>query len=208
MVKTKSLEKTKQEIDLEELLFAEHVPLDFSETVEEEDDVLPLVFDTDEPSSTKRPHPDNDEAPKWHDEQDDVLTVNLTNKNVTKKLRLDPTETTISVHQYSLRLKQQFEKIHGTPEWAKIPQNGAETSSADSMEFLRTSFGVKAAKSFNSTLDAEFLDVVRLKDANIEEYSQVRSQYVLIEWRLICTGCYPILPVPPECECRAHRRIG
>ncbi len=175
MVKEKkSLEKSKQEIELEELLFAEHVPFDISEALAtDEDDVLPLVFDNDEPKSSKRAHPDDDEAPKWHDEQDDVLAVDLTDKNVTKKLRLDPNETTISVHEYSLRLKQQFEKIHGTPDWAKIPEKGAEVSSADSMEFLRTSFGIKAAKKFNSALDAEFLDVVRLKDANIEEYSQV-----------------------------------
>ncbi|CAG8806355.1 22742_t:CDS:1, partial [Racocetra persica] len=54
----------------------------------------------------------------WEDSDDEKVCVSLQSKNILKKLRKDEDEDVISGDQYEKRLRQQFEKLYPTPNWA------------------------------------------------------------------------------------------
>ncbi|TPX61365.1 hypothetical protein PhCBS80983_g01165 [Powellomyces hirtus] len=114
----------------------------------------------------------------WED--DDNVPVNIVDKKRLRKLRLDYSETTLSGKEYEARLRKQFQRIHPTPQWAEISireqKNG--DSSDDLLKILRTSMGIVDTQRQTRVLNPDFLEVVRLKDANQMAYSQAVVQSV------------------------------
>ena len=103
----------------------------------------------------------------WLDEDQEALeSVNLQAKNRTKKLKRSFEEVQVSGKEYEERLRAQFQKIHPTPDWAKITEEtGQETN-----DLLTTS---KPLVQKGPTLNPDKLLVIRAKDANQAEYGQV-----------------------------------
>ncbi|RHZ79524.1 hypothetical protein Glove_144g149 [Diversispora epigaea] len=57
----------------------------------------------------------------WHDSDDENVNVSLKSKNMLKKLRKTEEEDVISGSQYETRLRNQYENLHPTPNWATPP---------------------------------------------------------------------------------------
>ena len=105
----------------------------------------------------------------WVDgDQDYLESVNIQEKNRTRKLKRSFDEINVTGKEYEKRLREQFQIIHPTPNWAKIPENDLEKD--DSNELLTTS---KPLIQKGSILNPDKLLVIRAKDANQAEYAQV-----------------------------------
>eukprot|EP01101_Sappina_pedata_P010241 TRINITY_DN6408_c0_g1_i1.p1 TRINITY_DN6408_c0_g1~~TRINITY_DN6408_c0_g1_i1.p1 ORF type:complete len:533 (+),score=263.72 TRINITY_DN6408_c0_g1_i1:30-1628(+) len=72
-------------------------------------------------------------VPAWDDEDDSNLNVKIGQNRLTKKLRSDLSENTISGDQLSEKLRSQFEKNFTAPSWAEIK----ETNEDEEEEILR-----------------------------------------------------------------------
>jgi hypothetical protein len=92
----------------------------------------------------------------WSDNQD--IQVDVQSKNRLKKLRNDYNETVISANDFESRLRSQFQKINPTPEWA---------TQSEEQEFNTTTPLV------SKLLNPSQLEIMRVKDANHEQYSNV-----------------------------------
>ncbi|CAJ0637337.1 23490_t:CDS:2 [Entrophospora sp. SA101] len=57
----------------------------------------------------------------WQDSDDENITVSLKNQSKIRKLRETEEEDLISGAQYEMRLRNQFEKLNPTPNWATLP---------------------------------------------------------------------------------------
>ncbi|KNC96269.1 uncharacterized protein SPPG_08420 [Spizellomyces punctatus DAOM BR117] len=116
--------------------------------------------------------------PAWED--DDDVPVNIVDTKRLRKLRLNYSEKVLSGREYESRLRQQYEKIHPTPQWALKPfrEQKAGNSGDDLLRILRTTTSIVSTKRNNATLNPDLLEIVRLKDANQAAYSQSVVQSV------------------------------
>jgi U3 small nucleolar RNA-associated protein 18 len=107
-------------------------------------------------------HVETREVRVWVDEadQDAEPSVPLTNR--IRKLRKTESEMAFTPAQLESRLRDQYKKLHPTPSWA---QKRAEAS----LSFLTE---VTPVQGDFPVLSPQFLDIVRLKDANISDYSK------------------------------------
>ncbi|KAI8826861.1 WD40-repeat-containing domain protein [Fimicolochytrium jonesii] len=125
------------------------------------------------PVSTTEKLLSSDLPAAWSD--DDDVPVNIIDSKRLRKLRLDYSEKVLTGKEYEQRLRQQFVKMHPTPQWATIKlrdQENGGSSSDDLLRILRTSMGIVDKGRQAKQLSPESLDIVRMKDANQMAYSQ------------------------------------
>ena len=104
----------------------------------------------------------------WADNDDQDLMVNLDAKNRLKKLKRDFDEVEIDRDDYEKRLRAQYQRINPTPAWAQVTEAKNEYPSIFST--------TKALLKKSPVLNPDKLDIVRAKDANQQEYSQVNNR--------------------------------
>lgn len=124
-------------------------------------------------------------TPAWHDEDDEAISVDISARQRLRKLRTSESETTISGAAYHKRLRTQFEKLQGQPEWAKLhperkrrqgrndDDSDATTSGSEDEEeddILRRTGSLLAPSS--ELLPKGLIDIKRLKDANTCKQAQ------------------------------------
>ncbi len=110
-------------------------------------------------------------APAWRDDDDELGKVDIQSSNRLRKLKTDFDETAIQGSEYEERLRSQFERINPTPSWAQVSQEEEEKDAI----FGTTKPLVKKAPSLNP----DKVVMIRLKDANHKEYSQVIASDIL-----------------------------
>ncbi|EPY49634.1 CGI-48 family protein [Schizosaccharomyces cryophilus OY26] len=136
----------------------------------------------------------------WEDSDDERITVSLQDNTRLRKLRRYEGEAELNGLQYTQRLRQQFERIYGVPQWArpdeKLAGEDEEESSLAEDNVLPTSL----RQLFNSSVsyvnkDSRVLlpgtiDIKRLKDANFQapSHSGIR-----------CISFHPFFPLLLTC---------
>ncbi|KAF7298031.1 Methyltransf-2 domain-containing protein [Mycena chlorophos] len=129
---------------------------------------------------------------------DDPPTVSLDSKRL-RKLRDEPSETTLSGRQYESRLRRQYERIHPQPEWAKAAKARIRDADASGIDqLLSSTSGILAARSSKTTLSSGELAIERLRDAN-----QASAGHGEVK----CLAFHPSPSVPVLCVGSADRRI-
>lgn len=99
--------------------------------------------------------------PAWVDEDDDSISVDIKNQKRLRKLRKTEDDATVSGLEFQNRLRSQFEKIVGKPNWAKT--DNKKLDSDDDDEFLRSTKDYLAK---SSSLPSSIIEIRRVKDAN------------------------------------------
>ncbi|KZT35439.1 WD40 repeat-like protein [Sistotremastrum suecicum HHB10207 ss-3] len=150
-----------------------------TQTLEEtEPELQSPTLDVTTPSS----HPPNPLTTKsrkkaaWHDPADDALTVSLTSKTKLRKLRDSKDEDEVDGRVYQRKLRQQFEKINPTPEWAtkarkrkrrRDDEDEDDEATEDLLDpVLNASGGLVNHRKVKESLASGSLSVERLRDAN------------------------------------------
>lgn len=147
--------------------------------------------------------------PAWEDKDDFTLQVSLADANRTRKLRDTEEEDVVSGVEYEQKLRRQFEKVHPVPSWATLPSlkesrkrrskavDGSDSEYSDEEEqhsdfeedddvnLLRSTHGILDKRRAAKKLPQKDISIVRLKNANQMNYSQVciedlREQYLYI----------------------------
>ncbi|KAJ3329547.1 U3 snoRNP protein, partial [Kappamyces sp. JEL0680] len=111
------------------------------------------------------------EQAAWVDDGQEHELVDIQSSNRLRKLKTTFEEFQVGGSEYELRLRAQFQKINPTPDWAKVAV--ADAAEKDEI-FTTTQNLVRSAPSLNP----DKLVVVRVKDANQAEYSNVTVQAV------------------------------
>lgn len=94
--------------------------------VENNNDALSSEASDSDSSVSEAPAP-LERKPAWTDSTDAHHTIDLNDRKITRKLRTNLDESTVSLNEYENRLRRQFDKIHGTkPEWALTQTERAE----------------------------------------------------------------------------------
>eukprot|EP00730_Choanoeca_flexa_P000660 TRINITY_DN10286_c0_g1_i2.p1 TRINITY_DN10286_c0_g1~~TRINITY_DN10286_c0_g1_i2.p1 ORF type:complete len:488 (+),score=77.79 TRINITY_DN10286_c0_g1_i2:82-1545(+) len=105
--------------------------------------------------------------PLWQDEDDERLNVDVSSKAILRKLRDTEQDTVISGDSYGQKLRTQFTKIHGLPDWAQAATAdvlASDSSSLSSTPLLQTSSRMVAKRS--KRLPASVLDISPVTHAN------------------------------------------
>lgn len=158
---------------LEELVFGGQVSFEpvrdrkDSTTEEETDDEVPSKYDTTGLQS---------ESAVWVDEDDEIVSVDISAEPRLKKLRHSEEEKSVGGLTFQSRLRTQFEKLSGQPDWAK-PQaskkkkkrfdnySNSSSDEEDDDHLLRRA-GQVVDTSRQQNLPQGFLDIKRMKDPN------------------------------------------
>jgi U3 small nucleolar RNA-associated protein 18 len=119
-------------------------------------------------------------TPAWIDDDDDTLEINLTSINRTKKLRETEQEITLSGTEYEKRLRKQFEKVYRRPIWAyiKAESQNLGLDKEEQFSFFKASDDIVNENFSTKLLSPDKIDILRVHDANQEEYSQAVIQNV------------------------------
>lgn len=124
--------KGQEELELEQFLFGTAEP-------EQQEDDTPLSSrvltlndessDSEEEVALKKRKTEEPEMPAWHDEDDDVLEVNLT--KATLKYRDEVEETTKDATSFQNKLREQHAKVHqNSLSWAHFDDEEAGKSTS------------------------------------------------------------------------------
>lgn len=105
-------------------------------------------------------------AAAWVDPDDAQLRVDLKSKGKSRKLRRSHAETILTGPEYERRLREQFEKVHGTVAWAHREQEMDDPSDCDSEEELPATSAKTLAR--GDALAPKKLDIARLREVVIE----------------------------------------
>lgn len=134
-------------------------------------------------------HDESDDEAAWIDSDDEKARVTLLS-NKLKQYRQAPEEQTVSGASYVTRLRSQFEKIYPRPEWAdkfgdeeedkkKQEEDYTEEAEEDSSVGINTAALTTILNSTNNYIKTSTkllpptkLDIMRLKDANIDRRSR------------------------------------
>lgn len=119
-------------------------------------------------------------TPAWIDDDDETLEINLTTVNRTKKLRETEQEITLSGVEYEKRLRKQFEKVYRRPIWAytKAEAQNLGIDKDEQFSFFKSAQDIINDNFSTRTLSSDKIDILRVHDANQEEYSQAVIQNV------------------------------
>ncbi|KAJ3113712.1 U3 snoRNP protein [Phlyctochytrium bullatum] len=139
------------------------------------DDVVSLE-DEDQDAEASTP---SDDTSVWTDDYGDSTVDIAKGAKRLRKLRKDETEEIISTAEYEKRLRDQFEKLHPTPSWAKPKRKRmeAEEDLMNTDEFSDESRAIfKSAlplirKSSAKNFPKGTIDIHRVRDANQMEPS-------------------------------------
>jgi len=104
--------------------------------------------------------------PAWIDEDDETLRIDIKDRKKLRKLRLTENDAEIDGTEFSDRLKAQFEKLVGCPEWAKGEVKSENSDDED--EFFRNTRNYLGS---SESLPQTFINIRRVKDANISKTS-------------------------------------
>ncbi|KAJ7352501.1 WD40-repeat-containing domain protein [Mycena albidolilacea] len=165
--------------------------------------------DDEDSSSDSQPESDSDESapdplksrkpPAWEDPSDPPV-VSIDSKRL-RKLRDQPSETTLTGRQYESRLRRQYERINPQPAWAKAAKDRLrETDDVGIDELLSSTSGILASRSTKVALPSGTLSIERLRDAN-----QAASGSGCGEIKSL--AFHPSAKVPILCVGSADRRI-
>ncbi|CAG8446673.1 5690_t:CDS:2 [Cetraspora pellucida] len=118
----------------------------------------------------------------WEDSDDEKVCVSLQSKSMLKKLRKNEDEDVISGDQYEKRLRQQFEKLYPTPNWATVPskrkrqtQDNSDSSDDEPPEVLdirNESDTLNELDTVKKLISKKKLEVTKMKHVNQQAYSQ------------------------------------
>lgn len=136
-------------------------------------------------TTTKRKHRDILDSSAWVDSDDETQKIDVSATNRLRKLRRTEEETILSGAEYSRRLRAQFCKMNPATAWAALPKDGSRVSlkiasavaddmtdgmAVDLFQSSKSMLRARGAGAFS--LKREHLDVLRVKDANIEDRSE------------------------------------
>ncbi|KAK7032907.1 Methyltransf-2 domain-containing protein [Favolaschia claudopus] len=165
----------------------------------DDDDVLSSdsqsEFDSDDapnPLKSKKP-------PAWEDPSDPPL-VSIESKRL-RKLRDQPSETTLTGRQYESRLRRQYERINPQPAWAKAAKERLRESDDVRIDgLLSSTSALLASRPRKFTLPSGTVSIERLRDAN-----QAVAESGCGEIKSL--AFHPSAQVPVLCVGSADRRI-
>ncbi|XP_064404926.1 U3 small nucleolar RNA-associated protein 18 homolog isoform X2 [Halichondria panicea] len=184
--------KESAESDGDEILYDAHASSLYKDEVEERLESLvfgtqPFVGATEDGSDSEQGEPDAGEGKPsqlqkaWHDEDDDNINVDVVSNKRLRKLRRSESEKTLSGVVYNQRLRSQFEKLLGQPDWAAVDsgqkrkrRRHADSSDSESDEEdqqLLQKTGNLLSSSVER-LPKDIIAVSRLKDANHTKRAQ------------------------------------
>ncbi|TFK38785.1 WD40-repeat-containing domain protein [Crucibulum laeve] len=160
-------------------------------------------------------------APAWTDPSDrasDAKVSLLSGPSLLRKLRVTPTEDTISGKEYETRLRRQFERVNPEPTWAKNARKvraGKKVSAGSDEEddhedneevvdLLSSTGGILARKGHagkkSIVLPAGSLAIERLRDANQSSQASGSGEVKVVAF-------HPSENVPVLCVATADRRV-
>lgn len=164
--------------------------------------------DSGESSSDSQPESDSDEEPHplksrkppaWEDPSDPPV-VSIDSKRL-RKLRDEPSETTLTGRQYESRLRRQYERINPQPAWAKAAKDRLrETDDAGIDDLLSSTSGILASRSKKVALPSGTLSIERLRDANQASSGSGNGEIKTLTF-------HPSAKVPVLCVGSADRRV-
>eukprot|EP00112_Aurelia_sp_Birch-Aquarium-sp1_P006263 Seg1694.2 transcript_id=Seg1694.2/GoldUCD/mRNA.D3Y31 product="U3 small nucleolar RNA-associated protein 18" protein_id=Seg1694.2/GoldUCD/D3Y31 len=100
----------------------------------------------------------------WTDEDDKTLRIDIKDEKRLRKLRKTEDDADIDGSEYEKRLRDQFEKLVGVPEWAKLDR---KTDESDDEDFFKSTRNYLAK---SDRLPQTFIEIRRVKDANYSKY--------------------------------------
>lgn len=119
--------------------------------------------------------------PAWVDDADEEERIEIAAEPRLRKLRDSEDETVVSGKKFTQKLKKQFEKVYGDASWADLDKKTRKVSESDDDDdeenlVLKRAGNLLSSKS--DKLPHGFLDIVRVKDANIDKPSNATLQCV------------------------------
>lgn len=100
-------------------------------------------------------------GPMW--KEDDDFDVDIRSRKRLRKLRESQDEVMIGASEYEKRLRDQYERLHPTPEWARHSEEIDPKKSEDCYRLLRTSSSILRKNALHG-LESGWLGVTRLND--------------------------------------------
>ncbi|KAJ7056545.1 WD40-repeat-containing domain protein [Mycena amicta] len=138
-------------------------------------------------------------APAWEDPSDPPMVSIESNR--LRKLRDEPSETTLSGRQYESRLRRQYERINPQPAWAKAAKARTQEKDASGIDdLLSSTAGILASRSTKASLSPGELSIERLRDANQASAASGTGE-------VQCLAFHPSPSVPVLCVGTADRRV-
>jgi len=110
--------------------------------------------------------------PAWIDEDDEQIIVDISGKDIRRKLRVAEEEKKVSGKEYSERLRKQMGRLTKEVSWATRKRHKKQADAGD--DLLRTSAKFLGIKS--GVLPSSELLVERMKDVNIQDVSDAVIQ--------------------------------
>ncbi|KAJ7454836.1 WD40-repeat-containing domain protein [Mycena latifolia] len=162
--------------------------------------------DDSDSSSDSQPDSDGEPAhslksrkpPAWEDPSDPPAVSIESNR--LRKLRDQPSETTLTGRQYESRLRRQYEQINPQPAWAKAAKDRLrETDDAGIDELLSSTSGI-LSRSKTVALPSGTLSIERLRDANQASSGSGSGEVKSLAF-------HPSAKVPVLCVGSADRRV-
>lgn len=130
-------------------------------TIDGDDDT---ALDTVEPGAKKA---------AWIDDADNNVAsnvVDISSRNLTRKLRTNESEKEISTAEYENRLRTQYERLFPKPKWAQSQEEHEDDDSGYGDAIFSTDKSLLAQRQL--ILSSDELDVTRVRDANWQEQSE------------------------------------
>ncbi|KAJ7086042.1 WD40-repeat-containing domain protein [Mycena belliarum] len=165
-------------------------------------------YEDDDSSSDSQPDSDSEQLlhplkarkpPAWEDPSDPPAISIETNR--LRKLRDDPSETTLTGRQYESRLRRQYERINPQPAWAKAAKDRLrETDDTGIDELLSSTSAILASRSKKVALPSGILSIERLRDANQASSKSGNGEIKSLAF-------HPSAKVPVLCVGSADRRV-
>ncbi|KAJ6570248.1 WD40-repeat-containing domain protein [Mycena vulgaris] len=137
--------------------------------------------------------------PAWEDPSDPP-TVSIASNRL-RKLRDEPSETTLTGRQYESRLRRQYERINPQPAWAKTAKDRLrEADDAGIDDLLSSTSGILSSRSKKVALPSGTLSIERLRDANQASSASGSGEIKSLAF-------HPSAKVPVLCVGSADRRV-
>ncbi|KAJ7677373.1 WD40-repeat-containing domain protein [Mycena rosella] len=153
-----------------------------------------------QPDEPEPAHPLKSRKPPAWDDPSDPPAVSI-ESNRLRKLRDDPSETTLTGRQYESRLRRQYERINPQPAWAKAAKDRLrETDDAGIDDLLSSTAGILSSRSKKVALPSGTLSIERLRDANQASFASGSGEIKALAF-------HPSAKVPVLCVGSADRRV-
>jgi U3 small nucleolar RNA-associated protein 18 len=137
--------------------------------------------------------------PAWEDPSDPPAVSIESNR--LRKLRDEPSETTLTGRQYESRLRRQYERINPQPAWANAAKERLrEANDAEINDLFSSTGGILLSRSKNVSLPSVTLSIERLRDANQASSGSGSGEIKSLAF-------HPSPKVPVLCVGSADRRV-